>query len=59
MTLLNRELLKILKASDTIALLHKLGSTPCGGTPEEQQRFVKAEIDRWTKVVKAVGIRVE
>jgi tripartite-type tricarboxylate transporter receptor subunit TctC len=58
-TLLNRELLKILKASDTIALLNKIGSTPCGGTPEEQQSFVKAEIDRWTQVVKAVGIRVE
>jgi tripartite-type tricarboxylate transporter receptor subunit TctC len=59
LTLLNREIVKILKAPDTIELLRRTGSVPCPGTPEEQVRFVKAEIAKWSGVVKAYNIHVE
>jgi tripartite-type tricarboxylate transporter receptor subunit TctC len=32
------------------------GLTPAPGTPEELGEYLRAEIARWTKVVKAAGI---
>ena len=35
------------------------GADPVGSTPDEFQKFVANEIAKWTKVVKASGIKVE
>lgn len=35
------------------------GLIPVGSSPEETGKFIQSEIDRWAKVVKASGIRVE
>jgi tripartite-type tricarboxylate transporter receptor subunit TctC len=35
------------------------GAEPVGSTPEQFQKFVANEIDKWTKVVKASGIKAE
>jgi tripartite-type tricarboxylate transporter receptor subunit TctC len=37
------------------ARLEEIGLTPVGNTPEEFDAFIRTEIDRWTKVVKASG----
>lgn len=36
-----------------------LGTEPVGSTPEACQQFLRAEIAKWTKVVKASGARVD
>jgi tripartite-type tricarboxylate transporter receptor subunit TctC len=35
------------------------GATPVGSTPAEFERFVHAEIAKWTKIVKQAGIQLE
>jgi tripartite-type tricarboxylate transporter receptor subunit TctC len=35
------------------------GAMPIGSTPAEFQRFVHAEIAKWTKIVKQAGIQLE
>jgi tripartite-type tricarboxylate transporter receptor subunit TctC len=37
------------------ARLEEIGLTPVGNTPDEFDAFIRTEIDRWTKVVKASG----
>jgi tripartite-type tricarboxylate transporter receptor subunit TctC len=37
----------------------ELGVVPLGGTPEEMDRFMRAEVARWTEVVRQRGIRAE
>jgi tripartite-type tricarboxylate transporter receptor subunit TctC len=57
--ILNTELNRLLQAQDTRDRLNSYGLVPVGGTPEELANFMKLEIERWTQVVKTVGIRVE
>ena len=35
------------------------GADPVGSTPDEFRKFIANEIDKWTKVVKAAGIKAE
>jgi hypothetical protein len=37
----------------------QLGVVPLGGSPEEMDRFMRAEVERWTNVVRQRGIRAE
>ena len=56
---LNRELIKVLNAPDTIAALHKQGVEPKPGTPEELARYIAREYQTWGKVVKQAGIKAQ
>ena len=44
-----------LQSPEVKAKLEEIGLTPVGNTPEEFDAFIRAEIDRWAKVVKASG----
>ena len=57
--ILNTELNRLLQAADTRERLNSHGLVPVGGTPEDLGNYLKSEIERWTKVVKTVGIKVE
>jgi tripartite-type tricarboxylate transporter receptor subunit TctC len=35
------------------------GAEPVGNSPQELSRFIKSEIDRWTKVITKANIQVE
>ena len=37
----------------------QLGAFPVGGTPEEMDRFLRAEVARWAEVVKRSGARAD
>jgi tripartite-type tricarboxylate transporter receptor subunit TctC len=50
---------KFLKTDDGIARLRKLGAEPAGGSPDDMQRYILAEIDKWGKVAKFAGIKPE
>ena len=50
---------KALRTPEMIERLSTQGAQPVGNTPEEFTEFVRAEIAKWAKVVKASGARVD
>ncbi len=56
---MNADLLKILQRPDMKERLLAEGADPLGSTPEQFGVYIKGEIDRWAKVVKAANIRPE
>ncbi len=57
--ILNTELNRTLKLTEVRDRLNGHGLVPVGGTPAELTAYLTSEIARWTKVVKATGIKVE
>ena len=56
---LNRDVLATLKLPGMSEALAKQGLESAGGTPEEFGALIKAEIAKYTQVVKAAGIHVD
>jgi tripartite-type tricarboxylate transporter receptor subunit TctC len=56
---LNTEIAKVLKTPDVQVRLDELGVDPAAGPPEQLAEFQKAEIAKWSKVVKAANVKVE
>ena len=56
---LNASVDKFLKTDDGNARLRKLGAEPAGGSPDDMQRYVLAETEKWGKVAKFAGIKPE
>ncbi len=55
----NTEINRILKMPDIIERHNAGGIVPVGSTPEEFSRFIRAESEKWTKVLKEAGIKAE
>ncbi len=53
---INAETNRALKAPDVIARLHQLAYEPTGGTPEQAEARIKADVARWTKIIRDAGI---
>jgi tripartite-type tricarboxylate transporter receptor subunit TctC len=58
-SLLNREVLKIIAMPEMEARLAELGYDPVASTPEEFAVRIKAEIESWAKVIRAARIKAE
>jgi tripartite-type tricarboxylate transporter receptor subunit TctC len=58
-SLLNREVVKIIALPDMKARLGELGYDPVASTPEEFAIRIKAEIETWAKVIRAAHIKAE
>jgi tripartite-type tricarboxylate transporter receptor subunit TctC len=58
-SLLNREVAKIIALPDVKARLAELGYDPVASTPEEFANRIKAEIEIWAKVIRAAHIKAE
>ncbi|HKU70251.1 MAG TPA: tripartite tricarboxylate transporter substrate binding protein [Burkholderiales bacterium] len=56
---LNSEVSRIITDADVKARFAAEGAEPAGGSPREFAAFVRADFEKWGKVVKAVGIRPE
>lgn len=56
---LNAEVRKVLSMPDIIEKLTALGAEPAPSTPEALEAYVKTEIAKWAKVVKASGAKVD
>jgi tripartite-type tricarboxylate transporter receptor subunit TctC len=54
-----QDLMKMLRAPDTREKILAMGGITLPLSPEEFTAFVRAETDKWAKVVKAAGIRGE
>jgi tripartite-type tricarboxylate transporter receptor subunit TctC len=48
---LNSELVKILKKPDLIEALAKVGVEPNGTSPQDGEKFLKTEYEKWKKVI--------
>ncbi len=55
----NGEVLRILNRPDMRERLIESGAEPGGGTPEEFGAFMRAEIAKWSAVVKAAKARAK
>jgi tripartite-type tricarboxylate transporter receptor subunit TctC len=56
---LNGELVTILKDPDIRARFKQLSTDPVGNSPEEFAAFVKAELDKYARIIKAAGIKLD
>ena len=56
---LNREVVAIINLPEVKSHLLAEGAEPVGNTPEEFGDFIKSEIAKWGKVIRAAGLRIE
>ena len=56
---LHEELVKILNQPDVKSRIESDGSEPVGSSPEEFRRFMHADMDKWAKLVKESGAKLE
>jgi tripartite-type tricarboxylate transporter receptor subunit TctC len=56
-TLLNREIVKILSVPATKERLVELGYEPVGNTPGEYAAQIRTDIAKWAKIIRSAGIR--
>jgi tripartite-type tricarboxylate transporter receptor subunit TctC len=55
----NQDINRILVSSDMRARLATEGAEAGGGSPEDFGAFFRAEIDKWAKVIRGAGIKLE
>jgi tripartite-type tricarboxylate transporter receptor subunit TctC len=56
---LNAEITKILNRSDVKEAWAKQGATPMLMTPAEFDKYLRADIEKWAKVIKTANIKVQ
>ena len=56
---LNSEVARALREPDARERLYSIGAEPMSNTPEEFADYINAEMVKWSKVIKAAGIRVD
>lgn len=59
LTRLNREIVSILRSSEVSQNLSNEGADPVGNTPPEFAAHLKAETERWGKVVRQAKMKIE
>jgi tripartite-type tricarboxylate transporter receptor subunit TctC len=57
--LLHRKVVALVATADVKAKLANIGFTPVADTPAEFAAFLKAEDDKWGKVIRDAGIKIE
>jgi len=57
--LLHREIVRIVALPDVKARLDAIGFVPVANTPDEFAAVIKAESERWAKVIRAANIKAE
>jgi tripartite-type tricarboxylate transporter receptor subunit TctC len=56
---LNREANLVLREADMESLLATDGVSPAGGTPDQFLSTIRLDIDRWSRVVRQAGVRLD
>lgn len=56
---LNAEVAKAVQSPDLLHELQLQGAEPGSGTPEELRAYIGKEVDKWSAVVKASGVKIE
>jgi len=55
---LNAELNRMIAKPQIVAKLSELGAEPLGGSPERAAAFIRAEQEKWGRVIQEVGIKL-
>jgi tripartite-type tricarboxylate transporter receptor subunit TctC len=58
-TLLQREIAKLVATPDVKQRMSKMGYDPVGNTPDQCAKFIATETTRWAKVIQDAGIKVQ
>jgi tripartite-type tricarboxylate transporter receptor subunit TctC len=56
---LNAEVVKVLNSAEIKESWSKQGAAPMPMSPAEFDRFLRADIEKWGKLVKATGMKVD
>ncbi|MEK7874805.1 MAG: tripartite tricarboxylate transporter substrate-binding protein, partial [Pseudomonadota bacterium] len=56
---LNRELVKVMNMPDVRELFSKQGVDPEPNSPEEFAKMIRDDYARWTKVIRATGLKFD
>ena len=56
---LNSEIVKALRDPDMMSRLVENGALPLVSTVEEYETYLRSEMERWSKVIKSAGVKVE
>ncbi|MBI3044022.1 MAG: tripartite tricarboxylate transporter substrate binding protein [Betaproteobacteria bacterium] len=56
---INRDVVQHLQAADFKAQLVRQGAEPAGGTPADFGKLIRGDIAKFSRIVKAAGIRIE
>ena len=56
---LHGALVKVLQTPDIRDRILSEGAEPVGNTPEQFGALIRAEIDKWGKVIRAAGLRAD
>ena len=59
LTLLHREIVRIVALPELQERFAALGLDPVGGTPEEFAQQLRAEDEKWAKVIRAANIKAK
>ncbi len=55
---LHAEIVKVLRSPEVVKLLAVQGVDPVGNTPQEFATIIKSDIEKWAKVIKSAGIKI-
>ena len=58
-TMLNREIVAIVKLADVNEFLTSQGNEVAASTPEQFAAYIREEIPKWAKLIKAAHVRAE
>jgi tripartite-type tricarboxylate transporter receptor subunit TctC len=56
--LLNAELNKMISKPQIVAKFAELGAEPLEGTPERAAAFIRTEQEKWGRIIREAGIRL-
>lgn len=56
---LNQELVRVINAPEVRPRLLDLGAEVSGGSPEQLAALIKSELEKWPKLIKQMGLRLE
>jgi tripartite-type tricarboxylate transporter receptor subunit TctC len=56
---INADVNEALRQGDVVARLAQLSAEPIGGTPQATAAYMREEVERWNKVIKAANVKLD
>jgi tripartite-type tricarboxylate transporter receptor subunit TctC len=56
---INADINEVLRKPEMLPHLAEWSAEPIGGTPQETAAYMREEVERWDKVIKTAGVKLE